>query len=298
MKTNAVKITIFSNILLIFLSCRVPSEDECRDRSFQVTIVQEGSDILKAEVHSGIGPYEYEWSNGLSNFSQISVSQSGYYSVTVTDFSSRCKASAGYQFTASQSGDCGTFTSVSDVDQNLYDIVTIGTQCWMKSNVNIETGISKITDKNEWVNSKTAAWCYYDNDINNGPKYQKLYNWYAVKSGKLCPQGWHVPTMAEWEKLITYLKNDSLAIISMIKQDPLWKVANSSSNESQFSALPGGRRQTDGSFVFEGTEADFWASDESQSGYTQAITLRANATHINRIGWSRNNGFSCRCVKN
>lgn len=168
----------------------------------------------------------------------------------------------------------------------------------MKSNVNIETGITKITDKNEWVNAKNPAWCYYENDINNGPKYQKLYNWYAVQSGKLCPQGWHVPTMAEWEKLITFLKKDSLAIISMLKQDPLWDFTNPATNESQFSALPGGRRQTDGTFVFEGTEADFWASDNSPIGATQAITLRANTSIISRIGWSTINGFSCRCVKN
>jgi len=84
----------------------------------------------------------------------------------------------------------------------------------------------------------------------------------------------------------------------MLKQDPLWKIANPATNESQFSALPGGRRQTDGSFVFEGTEADFWASDVSPSGVTQAITLNANSAIISRIGWSKINGFSCRCVKN
>ena len=282
--------------LLSSLSCRVAKEDECE--FMHVFIIQEGADILRAEVQGGTGIYTYQWSNGVGNLSQIKVTKSGYYSVTVEDFGNKCKRSAGYQFTASASGDCGSFTSVSDADNNLYDIITIGTQCWMKSNVNIETGISKITDRNAWVNSKTPAWCYYENDVNNGPKYQKLYNWYAIQSGKLCPQGWHVPTMAEWEKLFTFLKNDSLTTISMLKQDPLWKVSNSATNESQFSALPGGRRQTDGSFVFEGIEADFWASDESQSGYTQAITLRANSAHISRIGWSRNNGFSCRCVKN
>ena len=237
--------------LLSSLSCRVAKEDECE--FMHVFIIQEGADILKAEVQGGTGIYTYQWSNGVGNLSQIKVTKSGYYSVTVEDFGNKCKRSAGYQFTASASGDCGSFTSVSDADNN---------------------------------------------DVNNGPKYQTLYNWYAIQSGKLCPQGWHVPTMAEWEKLFTFLKNDSLTTISMLKQDPLWKVSNSATNESQFSALPGGRRQTDGSFVFEGIEADFWASDESQSGYTQAITLRANSAHISRIGWSRNNGFSCRCVKN
>lgn len=296
MKTKTLCLSILTFIILSSLSCRIAPQEECD--AFKVEIIQEGSDILKVELSGGIGPYSYEWSNGLGNFTQISVSQSGLYEVTVIDTWTKCKKSDGYQFTASIGGDCGSFTSVSDADNNLYDIVTIGTQCWMKSNVNIETGISKITDKTEWVNSKNPAWCYYDNDVNNGPKYQKLYNWYAVQSGKLCPQGWHVPSMADWEKLITFLKKDSLAVISMLKQDPLWKIANPATNESQFSALPGGRRQTDGSFVFEGTEADFWASDVSPGGVTQAITLRAESSIISRIGWSKINGFSCRCVKN
>ena len=62
---------------------------------------------------------------------------------------------------------------VTDDENNLYDIITIGSPTsWMKSNVNIEAGFPKITDPVEWASSTKPALCYYENNVNNGPKYQ------------------------------------------------------------------------------------------------------------------------------
>ena len=92
--------------------------------------------------------------------------------------------------------------------------VTIGTQVWMLENLNVSTfkngvAIPEVQDKDAWKKAgenKQPAWCYYDNDPKNGAKYGKLYNWYAViDNNGLCPQGWHVPSDAEWDTLIAYL---------------------------------------------------------------------------------------------
>ncbi|MFN8280307.1 MAG: FISUMP domain-containing protein [Saprospiraceae bacterium] len=279
-----------------FFSCGGGKDDLCN--YFRVSIVQEGPNTLKTNVQDGNGPYDFKWSNGLGNFDQIVVSETGIYKVTVTDLRLGCSAFDSINFKAPSSNGCGPFTTVLDSENNQYDIVTIGDQCWMKTNVNLESGIAKINDFNEWSSTQSPAWCYYENDVNNGPKYQKLYNWYAVKSGKLCPQGWHIPTMAEWEKLIKFLGGDSLALAAMIKNDPLWKAGTTpNNNQSQFSALPGGRRQENGSFIYEGTDAYFWASDESSPGSTQAILLRAKESAIFRLQWKKIHGFSCRCLK-
>jgi len=92
--------------------------------------------------------------------------------------------------------------------------VTIGTQVWMVSNLNVSTfrnglEIPEVKDEDAWSKAgynKQPAWCYYDNDPKNGVKYGKLYNWYAVvDSNGLCPQGWHIPSDKEWETLVSYL---------------------------------------------------------------------------------------------
>ena len=92
--------------------------------------------------------------------------------------------------------------------------VTIGTQVWMVSNLNVSTfrngvEIPEAQDDAAWSkagDNKEPAWCYYDKTPKNGVKYGKLYNWYAVvDSNGLCPQGWHVPSDKEWETLVSYL---------------------------------------------------------------------------------------------
>lgn len=109
--------------------------------------------------------------------------------------------------------------------------VTIGTQVWMVENLNIATfrngvAISEAKSDEEWKKArenKQPAWCYYDNDPKNGVKYGKLYNWYAVvDTNGVCPQGWHVPSDAEWDTLINYLGGEDVAGAKM-KAKPVMK---------------------------------------------------------------------------
>ena len=101
---------------------------------------------------------------------------------------------------------------IMDADRNIYTSVKIGNQVWMKENLRTSkysdgSPIFNITDNHDWTRYhwKIGAWCNYDNDSQNDSIYGKLYNWEAVKTDKLCPTGWHVPTDSEWFVLKVYL---------------------------------------------------------------------------------------------
>jgi uncharacterized protein (TIGR02145 family) len=101
----------------------------------------------------------------------------------------------------------------------------------MQSNLNVShyrngDVIPQVTDPTAWSSLTTGAWCYYNNDTANGTVYGKLYNWYAVNDPRgLSPQGWHVPTDAEWTNLTSCLGGESLAGGKM-KATTLWDSPN------------------------------------------------------------------------
>lgn len=109
--------------------------------------------------------------------------------------------------------------------------VTIGTQVWMLENLNVSVfkngvAIPEVKDNAAWEkagDNHQPAWCYYDSDPKNGAKYGKLYNWYAaIDTNGLCPTGWHVPSDAEWDILVTYLGGTYVAGAKM-KAKPVTK---------------------------------------------------------------------------
>jgi len=102
--------------------------------------------------------------------------------------------------------------TVKDIDGNVYNTITIGTQVWMAENLKTtkfddSTAIPLRLDNKDWKALFTPAYFCYDNDENaNINTYGALYNWYAVSTNKLCPAGWHIPDDAEWTTLIKKLK--------------------------------------------------------------------------------------------
>jgi len=99
---------------------------------------------------------------------------------------------------------------VKDADGNVYQSVRIGSQVWTVENLkttkyNDGTAIPNVTDSTEWIELTTGSYCYYANNPDNKAKYGALYNWHAVNTGKLAPEGWRVPTDAEWDTLKNYL---------------------------------------------------------------------------------------------
>src|SRR5665647_3709784 len=108
-----------------------------------------------------------------------------------------------------------TSGTVTDIDGNVYHTVTIGTQVWMVENLKTTKyrngdPIPNVTDNIAWGALTTGAYCNYNNDTNNSITYGRLYNWYAANNRNIAPSGWHVPTVAEWTILITYVGGKSV----------------------------------------------------------------------------------------
>jgi uncharacterized protein (TIGR02145 family) len=105
-----------------------------------------------------------------------------------------------------------TYGTISDQDGNIYKTIKIGTLTWMAENLRVTTyndgtPIAEIIENDKWNSSTTGAYCNYNNtnNLSTIATYGHLYNWYAVNTGKLAPQGWHVPTQGEWAYLENYL---------------------------------------------------------------------------------------------
>ncbi|MFA6925323.1 MAG: fibrobacter succinogenes major paralogous domain-containing protein [Bacteroidales bacterium] len=158
----------------------------------------------------------------------------------------------------------------TDIDGNIYHIVTIGTQVWLLENLNTTkyndgTLIPLVTDNSGWNNLTTGAYSDYNNTPSNSSTYGRLYNWYAVNNAhKICPLGWHVPSDAEWTTLETYLGISSAG--GKLKEAGTihWTSPNvGATNETGFTALPGGSRYPNGSFNNIGNYANWWTATDS-----------------------------------
>jgi uncharacterized protein (TIGR02145 family) len=193
--------------------------------------------------------------------------------------------------------------TVKDIDGNTYHILQIGTQSWFQENLKVTklndgTAIPIISSGASWGSLTTAAFCWYDNNQVNGNTYGALYNWHAVKSGKLCPQGWHVPSDADWTVLIDYLGGVNLAG-GKLKATSHWMSPNTgATNESGFTALPGGHRNDEGNYLNITGNGFWWSSSESgsENAWRQMIFYHGNYT--SRGFSNKASGLSVRCVKN
>ncbi|GEM_PF-1127369 len=221
---------------------------------------------------------------------------------------------------------CG---SVTDIDGNIYNTVTIGTQCWMKENLkttryNDGTPISLVNTQNNWndLTISSKAYCWYNDDINNKDPYGALYTWAAAMNGAdtstlnpsgvqgVCPTGWHLPSWNEWGVLIKYLDPYSYIPISIessiaggkMKETGLshWNSPNTgATNESGFTGLPGGGRSQSGEFLFFGNESYWWSTSQFGSvGYARVENLNYNNSSARRTSTPWKSGISVRCIKN
>lgn len=194
--------------------------------------------------------------------------------------------------------------TVKDKDGNIYHTVKIGTQVWMVENLkttkyNDGTAIPEVIDNATWQYLKTGAYCNYNNDASNGTKYGKLYNWYAINSGKLIPAGWHVPTDAEWTALTTYLGGESVAGGKLKEAGTkYWQSPNTAAtNETGFSALPGGYRFYNGAFVGVGIYGSWWSLSDINTSNAWYRGIYYDSSIVYRDNYGKEYGFTVRCVK-
>jgi uncharacterized protein (TIGR02145 family) len=195
---------------------------------------------------------------------------------------------------------------VMDVDGNHYNTVTIGNQVWLQENLRVTlfnnwTPVHLVSDNTEWSSLITSGYCWYNNEeLTNRQPYGALYNWDAVNSGNLCPVGWHVPSASEWEILIGYLGGNAIAG-GRLKESGTehWSAPNTgATDESGFTAVPGGVRQSTGIFSDIGLAGNFWTSTRSIDSDPQIVILNSNSGEANNIGFCNPTaGISVRCVR-
>lgn len=200
--------------------------------------------------------------------------------------------------------------TIKDIDGNIYGTVKIGEQVWMKENLRVTKfnngkPIPGITDDSEWCNLTTAAYCWYKNDSTyfNKP-YGALYNYHAINSGELCPEGWHVPTKEEFQVLINSLDKNVNFVkheVSTVAGGKLkmtgsnqWLSPNiKATNESGFSALPGGCRSWKGNFSMINSFGYYGCSTNNSS---LAVRTSSSSAFL-RSNISGYVGVSVRCIK-
>ncbi len=194
--------------------------------------------------------------------------------------------------------------TVTDIDGNVYNTVTIGTQTWMAENLkttkyNDGTNIPHVTDAAIWAGLSTPGYCWCENNIANKTTYGTLYNWYTVNTGKLAPTGWHVPTHEEFTALETYLGGEEVAG-GKLKEIGFthWNDPNTgATNETGFTALPGGFCDANGLFGRPGNYGDWWTSTEAPSNSALSISLTFDHGNVNVYSVYKRRGHSVRCVK-
>jgi uncharacterized protein (TIGR02145 family) len=183
--------------------------------------------------------------------------------------------------------------------------VKIGNQIWSDTNLDVEKFnngdiIPEAKTNEEWnlaSKNKTSAWCYYDNDRNNGLKYGKLYNWYAITDPRgIAPKGWHIPKEEEWIKLSSYLGGDSIAGDKM-KSTSGWDVSGEGNNESEFNGLPGGFRFDYGDFANITGLGNFWSTTESPISNVEVLILDYGTSTTSFTPFGKGFGMSVRCIK-
>ena len=231
---------------------------------------------------------------------------------------------------SNEAGNANQIDSLQDIDDNWYEVVTIGTQCWMKENLRT----TRYTDSTSISRSSTAsntAYYYYPNgSSSNKAVYGLLYNWAAVMNGAsssntnpsgvqgICPDGWHVPSNAEWVQLTDYVKSQSEylcnssanSIAKALASTTGWSnsttqcaIGNdlSANNATGFSVQPAGYSY--GSASVFNQMADLWSSTESSTdaAYRCYFTYTSSQVLSNPnqdVKYSKKYQFSVRCVRN
>ena len=226
-----------------------------------------------------------------------------------------------YSFTVTATDEAGTSNattvtfSITDVVESppcngptfegyTYDVVQIGTQCWFAENLrseNYNTGAAIATGLSDatWSTTTDGAVTVYDeggaNAEANLSTYGRLYNWYAVNTGNLCPTGWHVSTDEEYTTLTNGLGGTSVAgdaMKSSASDSPAWDGTNSSG----FSGLAGGYRDYSGDFANGGSNGEFWSAS-ANGPWAWFRALDGGDTEVNRYDYDLRFGFSVRCVR-
>ena len=220
-------------------------------------------------VTGGKTPYLYKWSTGATKPSLKNV-KAGIYYVTVTD--SKSKKAVDTITVKQPKPPC------ADIDGNVYKIVKFGNQTWMAENL-------KVTKNPKGKEIKSVC---YDNDSSNIEKYGRLYQWDVAmdslkeeQSQGICPDGWHLPSDAEWHTLIDNFHRDSAAIIL---------------KTGEFNSVMAGFYNLQ-SFYGKEQYTNYWSSKELGDNAWKRY-IHKDFNRVYRYHGNKKHFLSIRCVKN
>jgi uncharacterized protein (TIGR02145 family) len=203
----------------------------------------------------------------------------------------------------SASGDTLTFLTRCSVDSVLhqsyyYGVIQAETQCWLDENLLVTTynngdPIATGHGGSAWAALTTGGRAAPNGSSANVTTYGYLYNWYAVADSRgICPTGWHVPTEAAFDSLMDYLGGYAVAGTKLKALPPVWN----GTDDIGFNGLPGGARDSFGSYQNFGSRLSMWTSTEATSANSARATAYQDGT-ANIINIDKNSGFSVRCLE-
>lgn len=215
---------------------------------------------------------------------------------------------------------------VTDIDGNIYNRITIGKQVWMAENLRTTRflngdaiGTTIPATKEVMYESDPIYQWAYDGNEKNSVQYGRLYTWYAVMDPRgICPEGWHVPSDAEWTEMEKYLIANKYNYDGTIADNKIAKSMTSSSewryseevgtlgypdntassNNSGFAALPAGYRNSEGAFVNIGSTGCWWSSTEYKTYDAYYRYLYSTRNDLIRSSYYEFCAVSVRCIKN
>ena len=211
-------------------------------------------------------------------------------------------------------------TVIDPRDKKVYKIVTIGNQTWMAENLNY-------ADSSKTLSLKGSSWCY-NNVAKNCDVGGRLYTWAAaIDSVKIatdtdnpqecgygktctlpakvlgiCPTGWHLPSVSEWDSLFSAVGGETTAS-KILKSQVGWNInemnhrAGNGTDAFGFAALPAGNRINDGNFAREGIGAYFWSSTENSGAVAYHIDLFYSNEDVTQDSRRKDLAYSVRCIK-
>ncbi|MEJ5303697.1 MAG: FISUMP domain-containing protein [Bacteroidales bacterium] len=224
------------------------------------------------------------------------------------------------------------FIQCTDLMGNNYPVVRIGSQVWMADNLRTTyftdgTPIPLVEDNTTWANLTTPAMCWYNNNPAQNGYMGGYYNFYAVENDNICPNGWHVPTKAEFEQMLVFLQQYGYNYNGLIDPDndpttndytakslssrSLWAISTEAGapgntdypnyrNRTGFESFPYGARSyyTGGTFLGVKSYANYWSKTAHNADNSYRLQLMYNNPSSGVLTISKNMGFNVRCVKN